>query len=171
MGHEGRFPPAKLNGRYRLESGQCRSAICRPGLLGQALRLRREARRDGRSDEEHLLEQPTSVASCQSFDTGEHRPYNPGILAHAGAKKHEDHRDQRVHCLAPMLRRAYHGRVNKQSIVRRRTIGHGSGKSTAMVCPVYGPLVIKFIAIRTYGEGNREQPTGSRRAASYGRAA
>src|SRR5207302_7672080 len=39
LGHEGRFPPAKLNGRYRFRKRSVAVSDCRPGLLGQALRV------------------------------------------------------------------------------------------------------------------------------------
>jgi len=37
VGHEGRLPPAKLNGRYRFRKRSAAVSDCRPGLLGQAL--------------------------------------------------------------------------------------------------------------------------------------
>ena len=37
-GHEGRFPPPKLNGRYRFRKRSLAVSDCRPGLLRQALR-------------------------------------------------------------------------------------------------------------------------------------
>jgi len=37
-GHEGRFPPHGLNGRYRFRKRSVAVSDCRPGLLRQALR-------------------------------------------------------------------------------------------------------------------------------------
>jgi len=41
LGHEGRFPPVKLYGRYRFRKRSMAVSVCRPGLLGQPLTRQR----------------------------------------------------------------------------------------------------------------------------------
>ena len=60
LGHEGRLPPAKLNGVIGSESGQRPVSDCRPGLLGQALKRRSIGAAD------RLLRNRCSIAAKKS---------------------------------------------------------------------------------------------------------